>query len=39
MAQGGDEIIVVMAFEIVDDRVKNIWAVRNPQKLRAWMAH
>jgi RNA polymerase sigma-70 factor (ECF subfamily) len=38
MAEGDGEIIVVMAFEIVDDRVKNIWAVRNPQKLRAWMA-
>jgi RNA polymerase sigma-70 factor, ECF subfamily len=39
MAKDGGEVIVVMAFEVVDDRVKNIWAMRNPQKLRAWMAH
>jgi RNA polymerase sigma factor (sigma-70 family) len=26
----------VLAFEITADRVKNIWAVRNPEKLRPW---
>lgn len=26
----------VFAFEIVDDRIRNIWAVRNPEKLRPW---
>ncbi|MBE1585321.1 RNA polymerase sigma factor SigJ [Nonomuraea angiospora] len=29
-------IVVVMAFDIVDDRIKRIWAVRNPDKLRPW---
>lgn len=38
MARDGGKVIVVMAFEIVGDRVKNIWAMRNPEKLRAWMA-
>jgi RNA polymerase sigma factor (sigma-70 family) len=26
----------VMAFEILDGRIAHIWAVRNPEKLRAW---
>ncbi|WP_037303482.1 RNA polymerase sigma factor SigJ [Amycolatopsis orientalis] len=26
----------VYAFEIVDDRISRIWAVRNPEKLRSW---
>ncbi|WP_406182289.1 RNA polymerase sigma factor SigJ [Streptomyces canus] len=26
----------VFAFEIVDDRIRNIWAVRNPEKIRPW---
>ncbi|GII64777.1 RNA polymerase sigma24 factor [Sphaerisporangium krabiense] len=26
----------VMAFDVVGDRVKHIWAVRNPEKLRPW---
>ncbi|MFF0095317.1 RNA polymerase sigma factor SigJ [Streptomyces canus] len=26
----------VFAFEIVDGRIRNIWAVRNPEKLRPW---
>lgn len=28
--------VTVYAFDIVDDRIKRIWAVRNPEKLRAW---
>ncbi len=28
--------VVVMAFDIAGDRIKHIWAVRNPDKLRAW---
>jgi RNA polymerase sigma-70 factor (ECF subfamily) len=28
----------VLAFEVVGDRVKHIWAVRNPEKLRPWTA-
>ncbi|NUR87119.1 MAG: RNA polymerase sigma factor SigJ [Nonomuraea sp.] len=27
---------LVMAFDIVGDRIKRIWAVRNPEKLRPW---
>ncbi len=26
----------VLAFEVVGDRISNIWAVRNPEKLRTW---
>ena len=26
----------VIAFDIADDRIKHIWAVRNPDKLRPW---
>jgi RNA polymerase sigma factor (sigma-70 family) len=28
--------VLVMAFEVVGDRIKNIWAMRNPEKLRPW---
>jgi RNA polymerase sigma factor (sigma-70 family) len=30
-------ILTVLAFEIVEDRIKHIWAIRNPEKLRAWI--
>ncbi|WP_062649155.1 RNA polymerase sigma factor SigJ [Streptomyces maremycinicus] len=33
--QGGD-IATVFAFEIAGDRIRRIWAVRNPEKLRPW---
>ena len=26
----------VIAFDIAADRITNIWAVRNPEKLRPW---
>ncbi|MGN9911190.1 RNA polymerase sigma factor SigJ [Phytohabitans sp. LJ34] len=29
---------VVIAFDVVDGRIKHIWAVRNPEKLRPWSA-
>lgn len=29
-------VAAVMAFEIADDRITNIWVVRNPDKLRSW---
>lgn len=29
-------IAAVMAFEVAGDRIKHIWAVRNPEKLRPW---
>jgi RNA polymerase sigma factor (sigma-70 family) len=29
--------VLVMAFDVAGDRIKHIWAVRNPEKLRPWM--
>ncbi|MCR6487450.1 RNA polymerase sigma factor SigJ [Amycolatopsis sp. OK19-0408] len=29
-------IVTVFAFEIADEKIKHIWAVRNPEKLRLW---
>jgi RNA polymerase sigma factor (sigma-70 family) len=29
--------VTVFAFEVADDRIKRIWAIRNPEKLRPWM--
>ena len=31
-----DGVVTVFAFDIADDRIKHIWAVRNPEKLRPW---
>ena len=31
-------VLTVMAFDVADDRITRIWAVRNPEKLRAWTA-
>jgi hypothetical protein len=28
--------VTVIAFDIAGDRIKHIWAVRNPEKLRPW---
>jgi hypothetical protein len=28
--------VVVYAFDIAGDRIKHIWAVLNPEKLRPW---
>ncbi|MBC9718553.1 RNA polymerase sigma factor SigJ [Streptomyces sp. TRM66268-LWL] len=28
--------VAVLAFEIADGRIRRIWSVRNPEKLRAW---
>jgi RNA polymerase sigma-70 factor (ECF subfamily) len=28
--------VTVFAFEVADDRIKHIWAIRNPEKLRPW---
>ncbi|MEU0647530.1 RNA polymerase sigma factor SigJ [Streptomyces umbrinus] len=36
VAQQDGDIATVFAFEIVDDRIRHIWAVRNPEKLRPW---
>lgn len=36
VAQQDGATIGVFAFEVVGDRIKHIWAVRNPEKLRPW---
>jgi RNA polymerase sigma-70 factor (ECF subfamily) len=36
VAQLDGVIVTVFAFEVADDRIKHIWAVRNPEKLRSW---
>jgi RNA polymerase sigma-70 factor (ECF subfamily) len=36
VALHGGVIVTVFAFEIADDRIRHVWAVRNPEKLRAW---
>ncbi|MEU4342205.1 RNA polymerase sigma factor SigJ [Nocardia sp. NPDC023852] len=38
VAQLADTIVSVYAFDIADDRVTRIWAIRNPEKLRPWKA-
>ena len=36
VAQLDGVTVTVMAFDVVGDRIKHIWAVRNPDKLRSW---
>ncbi|MCA2228114.1 RNA polymerase sigma factor SigJ [Nonomuraea aurantiaca] len=36
VAQEDGTTVTVFAFEVVDDRIKHIWVVRNPDKLRRW---
>jgi len=36
VAQRGGVTVLVMAFDIADDKIKHIWAVLNPEKLRPW---
>lgn len=38
VAQQDGVTVVVMAFDIAGDRIRHIWAVRNPDKLRPWTA-
>jgi RNA polymerase sigma-70 factor, ECF subfamily len=38
VAQQDGVTVMVMAFDIAGDRIKHIWAVRNPEKLRPWTA-
>jgi RNA polymerase sigma-70 factor (ECF subfamily) len=37
VAQLDGGTVVVFAFEVAGDRIKHIWAVLNPNKLRPWM--
>jgi RNA polymerase sigma-70 factor (ECF subfamily) len=36
VAEHDGAIVMVMAFDIADDRIKHIWAVLNPEKLGGW---
>jgi RNA polymerase sigma-70 factor (ECF subfamily) len=36
VAQLDGVTVSVLAFDVAGDRIKNIWAVRNPEKLRPW---
>jgi RNA polymerase sigma-70 factor (ECF subfamily) len=36
VAQQDGVTVTVLAFHIAGDRIKHIWAVRNPEKLRPW---
>ena len=38
IAQQDGITVTVFAFDVAGDRIKHIWAVRNPDKLRLWMA-
>jgi RNA polymerase sigma factor (sigma-70 family) len=38
VAQHQGVTVTVFAFDIVDDRIKHIWVIRNPEKLRPWTA-
>ena len=38
VAQQDGVTVTVFAFDVAGDRVKHIWAVRNPEKLRPWTA-
>jgi RNA polymerase sigma factor (sigma-70 family) len=39
VAQQDGVTVTVFAFDVAGDRIKHIWAVRNPDKLRPWTAH
>jgi len=38
VAQQDGVTVTVFAFDVAGDRIKRIWAVRNPEKLRPWTA-
>jgi RNA polymerase sigma-70 factor (ECF subfamily) len=38
VALHGDRILTVFAFDVAGDRIRHVWAVRNPEKLRRWTA-
>jgi RNA polymerase sigma-70 factor (ECF subfamily) len=37
VAQLDGATVTVFAFDVAGDRIKHIWAMRNPEKLRTWM--
>ena len=36
VAQQDGRTVTVFAFDVAGDRIKHIWVVRNPDKLRPW---
>jgi RNA polymerase sigma-70 factor (ECF subfamily) len=38
VAQQDGITVTVFAFDVADDRIKHIWVIRNPDKLRPWTA-
>ncbi|MBY8344028.1 RNA polymerase sigma factor SigJ [Streptomyces sp. KC 17012] len=36
VAVNGGQVLTVYAFDIGEDRIRRIWAIRNPDKLRSW---
>ncbi|MGW7278739.1 hypothetical protein ACWGIV_10610 [Streptomyces sp. NPDC054844] len=36
VVERGGVAAVVIAFEVAGDRIRNFWAVANPEKLRPW---
>src|SRR6185437_11207017 len=38
VAHQDGRILTVFAFDVADDRIRHIWAIRNPEKLRRWTA-
>ena len=38
VAQQDGITVTVFAFEVTADRIKHIWVIRNPDKLRPWTA-
>jgi len=39
VAQRDGVTAAVLAFDIADDRIKNMWVILNPEKLRPWTTH
>ena len=38
VAQQNGVTVTVFAFEVAGHKIKHIWAIRNPEKLRPWTA-
>jgi RNA polymerase sigma-70 factor (ECF subfamily) len=36
VAEQDGVIVTVFAFDVADGRIRRIWVVRNPEKLRTW---
>jgi hypothetical protein len=39
VTQSNGVVQTVLAFSVRGDLITNIWAVRNPEKLRPWITH